>query len=54
MRFWGREPWNGQLFHVEQFEKSRNYEGFSCFLTVRRTVGDVILTVERVDLTVKF
>jgi len=25
------EPWNGQLFHVEQFEKGRNGEGFRCF-----------------------
>jgi len=52
--FGGVGPWNGPLFHVEQFEKGRNYEGFCCFLTVRRTVRSVIFTVERVDLTVEF
>jgi len=24
VRFWRTEPWNGQLFHVEQFEIGRN------------------------------
>jgi len=38
--FGGVGPWNGKLFHVEQFEKGRNDEGFGLFLTVTRTVRD--------------
>ena len=38
--FWRTGLWNGQLFHVEQFEIGRNDAGFRCFLTVRRTVRD--------------
>jgi len=29
--FGGVKPWNGQLFHVEQFEKGRKCIGFGCF-----------------------
>ena len=32
--------WNGQLFHVEQFEIASNDRGFRFFLTVKRTVRD--------------
>jgi hypothetical protein len=39
MRFWRDGRWNGKLFHVEQFEKGRNDEGFTVFLTVSRTVA---------------
>ncbi len=31
--FGGVEPWNGQLFHVEQFEKGRNNVVFRGFWT---------------------
>jgi hypothetical protein len=39
--FNGEGPWNGKLFHVEQFEKGRNDAGFTVFLTVSRTVATV-------------
>jgi hypothetical protein len=39
--FGGEEPWNGKLFHVEQFEKGRNDVGFAVFLTVSRTAATV-------------
>jgi len=35
--FWPGNPWNGQLFHVEQFGKGRKMLAFRCFLTVGRT-----------------
>ena len=38
--FGGRGPWDGKLFHVEQFEIGRNDGGFERFLTVRSTVAD--------------
>jgi len=40
VRFYGDGPWNGKLFHVEQFEIDRNDEGFSRFLAVKKTVRD--------------
>ena len=38
---------------MEQFEKGRNYAGFTVYLTVRNTVGPVFLTVEGLFFTVK-
>ena len=35
--FWLGNPWNGQLFHVEQFGKGRKTLAFRCFLTGWRT-----------------
>jgi len=31
VRFCGGEPWNGKLFHVEQFEIGKNDGGFAVF-----------------------
>ena len=57
--FWLGNPWNGQLFHVEQFGKRRKMPEFCCFLTVRRTdrqakntVGGAVFTVEFSPVTV--
>jgi len=57
--FWPGYPWNGQLFHVEQFGKGRKMPEFRCLLTVRRTdrqskntVGGAVFTVEFLPLTV--
>jgi len=52
--FSGVEPWNGQLFHVEQLGKGRNYAGFTVYSTVKNTVGPVFFTVGTLFLTVKF
>ena len=40
VRFGGEKPWNGKLFHVEQFEIGRNDAGFRRFWTVKDTVVD--------------
>ena len=45
--FCGAEPWNGKLFHVEQFEIGRNDVGFRCFWTVKKRYGTVGFTVLR-------
>ena len=51
--FAGGWSWNGQLFHVEQFEKLVKTGVLDVFWTVRSAVFDVIFTVGAMLFTVK-